>query len=77
MFQIIQTLFQSNLNNIANWCTKNQLYLNIKECFQDLFSKIVTYSKLIVTCSQFIRICEMSDLGVVFKSKFAFQSHLI
>lgn len=69
---------QSDLDNVVAWCQKNMLPLNIKKCSHVSYSKSRSPipTSYYIAGSQLSIVSKITDLGVVFDSKFSFQSHL-
>lgn len=70
--------FQKAIQNLENWCSENELYLNFDKC------KIITFARKrnVVILDYFLhekvvkRTSEIVDLGVTIDSKFSFDKHV-
>lgn len=72
-------LLQNDLNVLSDWCTINKLPLNIDKCKIISFTRsrdplIVSYN---INLSPLLRVCDISDLGVIFDSALTFNKHLL
>jgi hypothetical protein len=72
-------LLQEDLNRLSNWCTQNNLFLNINKC------KIMTFSKIRNPISynyhlnnvKLDRVSLYKDLGIYFNPFLSFNDHYI
>lgn len=69
---------QSDLDNVDVWCKINKLRLNISKCFHVSYSKSRSsiHTSYHIDGYRLSNPSEIIDLGVVFDSRFSFQSHL-
>lgn len=71
-------LLQDDISKLSQWCTKNQLYLNVAKC--QCFSFCRNFSEIIfdykIENQVLERVREKKDLGVVFDPKLNFVKHI-
>lgn len=71
---------QKDIDTISNWCTINNLKLNINKCYIMSFSRRretnLEYFNYNINGSPLMRINSIRDLGVVFNSKLSFENHV-
>ena len=70
--------FQANLDNLFNWCSVNNLYLNINKCCVVIYirTKTLCVSSYNVNGDQLRSENSIKDLGVTFDSQFRFNEHI-
>lgn len=83
LFKVIENegdslLLQCDLDCLAEWCSKNDLALNLEKCCCITFARITapimsTYSINMVPVK---RVGMVRDLGVTFDSEFTFSTHI-
>lgn len=69
-------LFQSELDNFKNYCSKNNLFLNPEKCFMISFSR--NHNKIVYNLGDIdlLRKQGARDLGVFFDEKMIFSEHI-
>lgn len=72
--------FQHAIDQLDEWCTRNQLYLNLKKCYIMTYSKNTTGPQYEYTFNggnhTFERVEQHRDLGVIFDTRLTFTSHI-
>ena len=70
-------ILQNNLNNIANWCSYNCLYLNLAKCKHMIFARKVWYRRVFCINGMNLETVEQfPDLGVLMDPKLRFNLHI-
>lgn len=69
---------QDNVNKIDNWCTQNNLPLNVQKCNVMSYTKkndpfLFNYK---LNYTSLNRVTEFKDLGVIFDSRLSFNQHI-
>lgn len=69
---------QANIDNIAKWCLKNKLDLNIQKCKIISFSRKVSYINhpYKITQNLLSRVDSVTDLGIIFDQKLTFNEQV-
>ena len=84
LFRIIKSpddavLLQNEINVLSNWCSKNNLLLNVSKC------KVLTFSRkrekyiydYLLYESELTRVYKNSDLGIIFDESLTFNEHYL
>lgn len=71
-------LLQIDLNSVVNWCSNNNLHLNIKKCltFSLHRSKVFIDFTYSIDLNNLARVSNIKDLGLVLDTKLNFLSHI-
>jgi Reverse transcriptase (RNA-dependent DNA polymerase) len=71
-------MLQHDLDKFSNYCSSNQLFLNISKCSHISFSRL--RSPIVFTYSidnlPIIKVNTVRDLGVIFDTKLSFNTHI-
>lgn len=83
LFMTVKTLsdasnFQQDLVLFCNWCTNNDLCLNVPKCKHMFFcrNRNPIHCRLFLNSERVDTVSQMRDLGVIFNSKLCFDVHI-
>lgn len=71
-------VLQTELANIAEWCVRNSMCLNLSKCKAMTFSRLsnIFVNEYSVAGHELERVEVIRDLGVLFDSKLTFVRHM-
>jgi Reverse transcriptase (RNA-dependent DNA polymerase) len=69
---------QSDLDRLAQWCSENELPLNVSKCKSITFTRSFNPTRFLyaIGSSTLERVDSITDLGVVLDSKMTFKKHI-